>query len=204
MSSKLARSNKNKGISLVELLIVVVVIGIIAAILLPAVGGPRVGPSRRTTCLNNIRNIALACTSYESTNGQFPAAVSSHSESFWVRILPMLDQVPLYDDFRAEPDYNLAKDMLAGVEMEVLRCTSTPTSDFESTPFAGSPLTTQAVQVPHRVISKTSTVQLSFPTRQIISDQSGLEVSFRPRLLTAQTPAKQSHVNPKVASSRNV
>ena len=135
MSPKLAGSNKNQGITLVELLIVIVVIGIIAAILLPAVGRPRGGPSRRTTCLNNIRNIALACTSYESTNGKFPAAVSSHSESFWVRILAMLDQNSLYDDFRAAPDDHIAKDILAGVELEILRCTSTSSTDFGSTPF---------------------------------------------------------------------
>ena len=190
MSSKLARSNKNKGISLVELLIVVVVIGIIAAILLPAVGGPRVGPSRRTTCLNNIRNIALACTSYESTNGQFPAAVSSHSESFWVRILPMLDQVPLYDDFRAEPDYNLAKDMLAGVEMEVLRCTSTPTSDFESTPFAGftSHYTGSAGPASSNLEDKYGSTEFSYQTNNF--GPIGLRGLFSPTIIDGADPSE--------------
>ena len=134
MSPKLARSSKNQGITLVELLVVIVAIGIIAAILLPAIGRPHV-QSRRPTCLNNLRNIALACISYEITNQQFPAAVSNHSESFLVRILPMLDQVPLYDDFRSESDDHIAKDILAGVELEILRCTSTSSIDFGSTPF---------------------------------------------------------------------
>lgn len=50
MSPKLARSSKNQGITLVELLVVIVAIGIIAAILLPAVGRPHVqSPSQVIT-----------------------------------------------------------------------------------------------------------------------------------------------------------
>ena len=137
MPLKHARSNKNKGITLLELLVTIAVIGIIVAILLPAVGGGPRGPNRRTTCLNNVRNIALACVSYESTNQQFPAAVSSRDESFLVRILPMLDYRSLYDDFRGNPDDNSAKNDLAFVELEVLRCSSAATNDYGSAPLAG-------------------------------------------------------------------
>lgn len=137
MSSKPCGFNRNKGITLVELLIVIIVIGIIAAILLPALGGSRDGRSRRTTCANKIRNIALACINYESSNEQFPAAVSYRGESFLVRILPMLDIAPLYDDFRANPDDNSAKNDLATVELDYLRCDSTPANDNESDHFAG-------------------------------------------------------------------
>ena len=125
MSSKPCSFNRNKGITLPELLVIIAVIGIIAGLLLPAVGGPR-GRGRRTTCLNNVRNIVLACINYESSNEQFPAAVSSGGESFLVRILPMLDCRPLYDDFRANPDHRSAKNDLAFVEMEYLRCESAP------------------------------------------------------------------------------
>ena len=130
MSSKLCRFNK--GFSLVDLLIVIAIVGILAAVLLPSLRINRDGGSRRTACLNNIRNISLACVSYEMTNQQFPAAVSSHSESFLVRILPMLDQISLYDDFRSEPDKNLAIEILAGVEIEIFRCAAAAHNDFAS------------------------------------------------------------------------
>ena len=149
MSSKLCRFNK--GFSLVDLLIVIAIVGILAAVLLPSLRINRDGGSRRTACLNNIRNISLACVSYEMTNQQFPAAVSSHSESFLVRILPMLDQNPLYDDFRSEPDKNLAIEILAGVEIEIFAVLLQLTTTLPA-PIQGSPLTTQALPVLHRVI----------------------------------------------------
>ena len=127
MSSKLSRSNK--GFTLVELLVVIAIIGILIGMLLPAVQAVR-EQARRVSCLNKIRNIALACVSYESSNQQFPAAVSNRGESYLVRILPMLEQNALYDGFRATPgatpDENLAAlDTLAGNQIDTFRCDST-------------------------------------------------------------------------------
>ena len=113
MSSKLSRSNK--GFTLVELLVVIAIIGILIGMLLPAVQAVR-EQARRVSCLNKIRNIALACVSYESSNQQFPAAVSNRTESYLVRILPFLEQNSLYDQFRATSGDNPAKDALAIVE----------------------------------------------------------------------------------------
>ena len=127
MSSKLSRSNK--GFTLVELLVVIAIIGILIGMLLPAVQAVR-EQARRVSCLNKIRNIALACVSYESSNQQFPAAVSNRGESYLVRILPMLEQNALYDGFRATPgatpDENLAAlDTLARNQIDTFRCDST-------------------------------------------------------------------------------
>ena len=129
MSSKL--SGFNKGFSLVDLLIAIAIIGILAALLLPILRVNR-GGGRRSNCLNNIRNIALACVNYESSNQQFPAAVSNNSESFLVRILPMLEHRSVYEDFRSEPDSKLAIESLACLEIEIFRCPSTAHDDFAS------------------------------------------------------------------------
>ena len=134
MSSKFSRSNK--GFTLVELLVVIAIIGILVGMLLPAVQAAR-EQARRTSCLNKIRNIALACVSYESANQQFPAAISNEGESLFVRILPMLDQTPLYDDFRA----SIATDPrveLAGVEIDTFRCDSTTQTQVGASNFDGS------------------------------------------------------------------
>ena len=120
---KLSRSNK--GFTLVELLVVIAIIGILIGMLLPAVQAVR-EQARRVSCLNKIRNIALACVSYESSNQQFPAAVSNRGESYLVRILPMLEQNALYDGFRADSSDDLvALDTLAGNEIDTFRCDST-------------------------------------------------------------------------------
>ena len=129
MSSKLSRSHK--GFTLVELLVVIAIIGILVGMILPAVQAAREA-ARRTTCLNNARNIVLACVSYESSNQQFPPAAGTRAESLLVRILPMLDMRSLYDDFRSTPDPDTALSNLARVELEVLRCASAPSGDIRT------------------------------------------------------------------------
>ena len=129
MSSKLSRSHK--GFTLVELLVVIAIIGILVGMILPAVQAAREA-ARRATCLNNARNIVLACQSYESTNGRFPPPAATNAESFLVRLLPMLDNVPLYDDFRAASGTQAGLTRLSLVELEVLRCASALTGDLET------------------------------------------------------------------------
>ncbi len=59
--------------SLVELLVVIAIVGVLVALLLPAVQSAREA-ARRTTCSNNIRQLALSLLAYESSQGRLPAA----------------------------------------------------------------------------------------------------------------------------------
>lgn len=64
---------KKSGFTLVELLVVIAIIGILVALLLPAINSAREA-ARRTQCLNNLRQVGLAVANYESANNSLPPA----------------------------------------------------------------------------------------------------------------------------------
>lgn len=65
------RKNRHPGFTLVELLVVISIIGMLIALLLPAVQSSREA-GRRTVCLNNQKQVSLALLQYESRRGRFP------------------------------------------------------------------------------------------------------------------------------------
>ena len=85
------------GFTLVELLVVLAVIGILIGMLLPAVQMVRES-ARRTSCMNNNRQIGLALLNYEASKGCLPAAYESGA-SWLTRLLPMLEQKNLFDAY---------------------------------------------------------------------------------------------------------
>jgi prepilin-type N-terminal cleavage/methylation domain-containing protein/prepilin-type processing-associated H-X9-DG protein len=110
---------RRNGFTLIELLVVIAIIAVLIALLLPAVQSAREA-ARRSQCINNIKQLALGCHNFESSNGTFPkgaylpyvngltaqqtsdALCSDQTEPFgpnWaVMILPYLEQQALYNN----------------------------------------------------------------------------------------------------------
>jgi prepilin-type N-terminal cleavage/methylation domain-containing protein/prepilin-type processing-associated H-X9-DG protein len=91
------RNEIARGFTLVELLVVIAIIGILVALLLPAIQAARAA-AQRTQCQNNLKNIALAVLNYESSKRELPigsinAKGEQQSGLGWpVQILPYVEE----------------------------------------------------------------------------------------------------------------
>ena len=86
------------GFTLIEVLVVIAIIGLLIALLLPAVQAAREA-ARRMQCANNLKQIALAAHTYYDSHGVFPTG-DLGGWSGWsahTRLLPYLDQSPLFN-----------------------------------------------------------------------------------------------------------
>ena len=98
MNIRQRSSAKHEAFTLVELLVVIAIIGVLIALLLPAVQAAREA-ARRITCTNNIRQIGLATHNFHDANNRFPGAMENSTTGFSVfgQILPYVEQGNIAD-----------------------------------------------------------------------------------------------------------
>jgi len=156
----MAIRTRRSGFTMIELLVMLAIIGILVALLLPAVQSAREA-ARRVQCSNNMKQFAIAMHNYHDAYNCLPASTNegklaatsplpgsagepgSRAGFSWrVSILPYVEQMAMYDmiDFKQSayadvPEHRRA----AGVVMSLHRCPSDVGKEFATAPEYGDP-----------------------------------------------------------------
>jgi len=136
---------RSKGFTLVELLVVIAIIGVLIALLLPAVQSARES-ARRLTCANNMKQQGLAVLNFESNYGLLPSGgegtdfsvnppvtiFDPQETSLMTLILPFIEQADLYAQIDTDYNYRDTRapfnQEAAKLKLEVYMCPTNPFS----------------------------------------------------------------------------
>jgi prepilin-type N-terminal cleavage/methylation domain-containing protein/prepilin-type processing-associated H-X9-DG protein len=138
-----SRRDLMRGFTLVELLVVIAIIGILVALLLPAIQAAREA-SRRSSCINNLKQFGIGLHNYHNSHNTFPKGwlVKGSSDGYFAnantKILPYLEETSLHGIYdQDEPWYDQKK----GVGDTVIAMHNCP-STSEPNPYLYPPLQT--------------------------------------------------------------
>src|SRR5688572_17657604 len=99
-----------RGFTLVELLVVVAIIGVLVALLLPAVQAAREA-ARRSQCISQLKQVGLAMHNYENTFGRLPVGAYGCCWGTWqVSVLPYIEQKALFDMYVMDRKFGIPVD----------------------------------------------------------------------------------------------
>jgi prepilin-type N-terminal cleavage/methylation domain-containing protein/prepilin-type processing-associated H-X9-DG protein len=138
MSGSTQCGRRRSGFTIIELLVVIAVMGILIALLLPAVQMAREA-ARRVQCVNNLKQLALGCQNYVAANNAFPPGLAYNfdpdpninffcgDQVIFVSLLPEFGQQPLFNAFNFDRNASHpANYTIWGVGLNVFWCPSDP------------------------------------------------------------------------------
>ena len=146
LTETLARDNNpsnssrrpRKAFTLVELLVVIAIIGILVALLLPAIQAAREA-ARRIQCLGNLKQFGLASHNHFSTKKSFPLGMemmkgsANTKATFFVRLLPFLEENALADQWDFDhPDKNVSTSQAASRAATQIPIFTCPSDQFQT------------------------------------------------------------------------
>jgi prepilin-type N-terminal cleavage/methylation domain-containing protein/prepilin-type processing-associated H-X9-DG protein len=132
MDAPVRRCARARGFTLVELLVVIAIIGVLVALLLPAIQAAREA-ARRSQCANNLRQTGLAMLNYESAKGTYPAGdeyvgKQKRGAPMWFIMLPYFEQGVIESQYDANVLVNGTFDFaalpIARTPISVFKCPS--------------------------------------------------------------------------------
>jgi prepilin-type N-terminal cleavage/methylation domain-containing protein/prepilin-type processing-associated H-X9-DG protein len=136
---------RRQGFTLIELLVVIAIIGILMALLLPAVQQAREA-ARRTQCKNNLKQIGLALHNYVDAHGTLPLCLNSTQKAISVHayLLPYLDQSALHHQVDFNTAWNSSTNAsAAATKVVAFLC---PSDSFQMVPAGWAPNSYRANQ----------------------------------------------------------
>jgi prepilin-type N-terminal cleavage/methylation domain-containing protein/prepilin-type processing-associated H-X9-DG protein len=120
-------ATRRRGFTLVELLVVIAIIGVLVALLLPAIQAAREA-ARRTDCINRMRQLQLAALNYESgkkvlpPHGDWPTALSAQA-----RVMPYMENAAVHNLVDQTMHWREKANVTAlNTSLSFLRCPSAP------------------------------------------------------------------------------
>ncbi|MCI0360946.1 MAG: DUF1559 domain-containing protein [Planctomycetaceae bacterium] len=142
---RISGSSRSGGFTLVELLVVIAIIGVLVALLLPAVQAAREA-ARRTDCADKLKNIGIALHNHHDTHNSFPPGMvddDTNSIGWAVAILPFIEQAPLFQTIdtvfqRPVTPSNRVKPIIINKTLIGHRSTVAPTYNMDTWSFNGS------------------------------------------------------------------
>ncbi|MCA9147146.1 MAG: DUF1559 domain-containing protein, partial [Planctomycetales bacterium] len=160
MNARSSSWRVSKGFTLVELLVVIAIIGILVALLLPAVQAAREA-ARRMQCSNNLKQLGIAFHNYHDTHKKLPApyvaceltrlggALSAvlgtplppgdTLHSWGTALLPFMEQQPLYDQINLNVPFASPRGVFAAYGYDNQTPTTTHVQVFNCPSTAGGP-----------------------------------------------------------------
>lgn len=184
------QSRSPKGFTLVELLVVIAIIGVLVALLLPAIQAAREA-ARRSQCLNNLKQIGLGMANYQTARGFFPPGqrrfdIKGEKHAWCSFFLPYIEQTNVHDliDFKKpftdQVNYSAVTTLIPTylcpsiARVDPYRSTDGRISGLPFTPYGG-----EMACIDYLGISGPNPNEMNPATKSVYGGQGGVLLGFK-------------------------